>query len=789
MTRTPILPARIRFEDGVAYSEDFGDVYHSVAGARAQADHVFLAGNGLPQRWRGLRHFVVLETGFGLGHNFLATWDAWRHDPARSAQLWFVSLEMHPPCREDLARAHGVRAGAAPVTGPADSGAHVHADAGLPGALVAAWPPLTPDVHHLTFASGQVHLLLSLGDAGDGLRQLVAQVDAFYLDGFAPAKNAALWDARVFKSCARLAAPGATAATWSVAAAVQQGLRRVGFEVHQAPGLPPKRAMTVARFAPRVAPPLAVGRRPASAPSAQTPTPTRTHTRPNTRTDTCMPKGAAPWRASRADAQAAAQADALVIGAGLAGASVARALADQGWRVCVLDKHAQPAQETSGNPAGLFHGVVHGNDGAHARLLRAASLRAAQVLRPLLAAGRVIGEIDGLLRMVTADGADEADAWAGVIARQGLPPDYACVLDARAASQAAGLTLRHAACLYPGGGWLSPPSLVTHWLDSPLIQVLCNAEVASLVPGARVLPEADADRRLGTSPAVAGPDTPATPMHPGPAWQACDTAGRVLAQAPVVVLANAADAERLIDQASRCGPVASGSTSDEAAAPSAAASPDTPAAPARWPISLVRGQVTLVPAAVAGSLRPRLPLASRGYVIGLPDALGGGVLCGATSDLADGERTVRDADHAANLAQAERLTGQRALPAAGALTGRVGWRCVADDRLPVVGPVPDQARSRQLKLGQEQPRHVPRIAGLYVYTALGSRGITWAPLLGEALASWITGAPMPLEAGLIDAIDAARFVSRQVRSANPNAAANSGASESAPVIAPPEWRT
>ena len=94
-----ISPARILWgDDGVARSADFDDVYASTEGAWQQAQHVFLSGNGLPQRWRQAHHFTILETGFGLGTNFLATWAAWREDPDRCRQLTFISIEKHPPC-------------------------------------------------------------------------------------------------------------------------------------------------------------------------------------------------------------------------------------------------------------------------------------------------------------------------------------------------------------------------------------------------------------------------------------------------------------------------------------------------------------------------------------------------------------------------------------------------------------------------------------------------------------------------------------------------------------------
>jgi tRNA 5-methylaminomethyl-2-thiouridine biosynthesis bifunctional protein len=84
-----LVPARLAFQEGTPYSEAYGDVYHSVSGGPAQAAHVFLEGNSLPARWAGRERFVILETGFGLGLNFLATWQAWRRDPQRCARLHY----------------------------------------------------------------------------------------------------------------------------------------------------------------------------------------------------------------------------------------------------------------------------------------------------------------------------------------------------------------------------------------------------------------------------------------------------------------------------------------------------------------------------------------------------------------------------------------------------------------------------------------------------------------------------------------------------------------------------
>ncbi|HEX7385559.1 MAG TPA: FAD-dependent oxidoreductase, partial [Burkholderiaceae bacterium] len=156
---------------------------------------------------------------------------------------------------------------------------------------------------------------------------------------------------------------------------------------------------------------------------------------------------------------------------------------------------------------------------------------------------------------------------------------------------------------------------------------------------------------------------------------------------------------------------------------------------------------------------PLRPVAGFGYVL---PALDGRVWCGATADAGDGEPALRERNHAHNLAQLARLLGRGVDAPAAALAGRVGWRAVAADRLPWLGAVPDAdalAGTRRL----DQPRLVPRTPGLFALTALGSRGIPTALLGARTVAASIAGTPCPLEASLLDAVDAARFVARAMR--------------------------
>ena len=231
----PLEAARLTLvTDGTPYSPIYDDVYHSAAGAHAQAKHVFLAGNGLPGRWAGREKFVIVETGFGLGLNFLATWLTWRDDPQRCRTLHFISLEKHPLAAADLARVH--------VAWPEL--------ATLSDELGRSWPALEEGVHELEFDGGRVRLTLHFGDAATLLPKLTAAADAFYLDGFSPAKNPELWSPGLCGSLVRLAVSGATLATWSVAGSVRRALAAAGFAVVRRPGFAGKRQMLVGRFAP-----------------------------------------------------------------------------------------------------------------------------------------------------------------------------------------------------------------------------------------------------------------------------------------------------------------------------------------------------------------------------------------------------------------------------------------------------------------------------------------------------------------------------------------------------------
>lgn len=367
--------------------------------------------------------------------------------------------------------------------------------------FVAALPPAVHGLHVLDFEQGAVRLLLAVGPLRRLLPDLVFQADAFFLD---PAAD----DRRVLQALARHATVGATISAPRASPALIEGLTAAGFEL---PGLSAPGAALQGHHAPR-------------------------------------------WAARPAD-RPAPDRRAVVIGAGLAGACTAAALAARGYAVQVLDRHAEPAAGSSGNPAGLFHATVHGDDSPYAQLFRAAALHTARLLQPL-DPQQVPHRVNGLLRLELERGPTAMQA---LIDRQGLPRAFVQAMDAGQAGRCAGVPLAAPAWFYPQGGWVSPGDLVRQRLTTPGVVFRGGAQV----------------HRLRESAA---------------GWQCLDEQGQVLAEAPQLVLALAEQVNPLLQALGWPGFV----------------------------LGRTRGQVSLfTPQATTDTLR--VPVAGSGYVLPLPD--------------------------------------------------------------------------------------------------------------------------------------------------------------------------
>lgn len=216
-------PARLTWtDDGIPVAEAFADPYYSKADGAAEAAHVFLGGNGLPGRFHD--GFHIAELGFGTGLNLLVVWAAWR--AARvPGRLRYTSFEAFPMAAADRLRA------------------------------LSRWPDLGPLAADLadalasvatgTIQLGPVDLTLVMGDARQTLPAWGGQADAWFLDGFSPARNPELWGPELMAEVARHTAPGGSFATYSAAGGVRRALDAAGFDVTRQRGFGHKRHMSI----------------------------------------------------------------------------------------------------------------------------------------------------------------------------------------------------------------------------------------------------------------------------------------------------------------------------------------------------------------------------------------------------------------------------------------------------------------------------------------------------------------------------------------------------------------
>jgi tRNA 5-methylaminomethyl-2-thiouridine biosynthesis bifunctional protein len=219
-------------EDGQPRSRRYDDVYFSAEDGLAEARAVFLSGCGLPEAWVGRRRFVVGELGFGTGLNVLALIDLWSRSRPPGATLHIFSVEAHPIGADDARRA--LR--------------RWPELAGLAARLAARWPGQAQGVHRIEFTDLGVILDVVVADVAEALGAWRGCADAWFLDGFAPARNPAMWRDEVLALVAARSAPGATAATFTVAGAVRRGLAAAGFAVEKQPGFGRKRERLAAHL-------------------------------------------------------------------------------------------------------------------------------------------------------------------------------------------------------------------------------------------------------------------------------------------------------------------------------------------------------------------------------------------------------------------------------------------------------------------------------------------------------------------------------------------------------------
>lgn len=637
-------------ERGQPLSRSYDDIYFSQENGLEETRYVFLANNDLATRFAALADGECLnigETGFGTGLNFLCAWQLFEQQAPAGARLHFVSVEKYPLHHDDLQRALALWPELASFSAE----------------LLTQYRAIHPGFQRLLLAGGRVVLTLLIGDVMEQLPQMDARIDAWFLDGFNPAKNPEMWTPELFAELARLSAPGTTIGTFSSAGRVRRALNEAGFKMKRVPGLGKKWEVAKGQF---IGETQTVGK---------------------------------PWFA-RPQTQPEEK-HAVVIGAGLAGCATAASLATRGWRVTVLERHDDVACEASGNPQGVLYLKLSAHGTALSQLIVAGFGHTRRLLERLQRG--VDWDACGVLQL--AFDTKEAERQSKLAAA--FPSDLLHALTKAEAEQQAGIGLPAGGLFYPDAGWVHPPALCRQLVQHPLIELRPYQEALSL--------SRQNDR-----------------------WRVDGQSG-VLAEAPVLVLACAAEIGRLLPEAN-------------------------------LPLKRIRGQISRLPANSLSS-QLRTVVCAEGYVA--PPREGEHTL-GASFDFHSDDLTPSIAEHAGNLELlreistdlAERLLADHVDPAT--LEGRAAFRCTSPDYLPIVGPLADaEAFTETYAVLAKDARQVPDapcpwLDGLYINSGHGSRGLITAPLSGELIAAWLEGEPLPVPREVAEASHPNRFMLRKL---------------------------
>ena len=441
-------------------STDYDDVYFSADDGAAESHFVFIQNNDLESRFkeqltttpRAPTSFVIAETGFGTGLNFIQAAASWRQHAKACDKLVFISCELHPLTQHDLAQA--LAAWSKPDTEPSASSSSF---AEVSDALLREYPPIIQGMHTLELFDN-VQLVLLFNDVIDGFSELLennhpwvkrqrgAAVDAWFLDGFAPAKNPDMWTQDLFQLMARLSDRATTYASFTAAGIVRRGLKGAGFNVKKVKGFGKKREMIRGQFEglPEVF--------------------------ENTRAMTRNTQNTPFWPITRTTE--VAQKTALVVGAGIAGCTTARALAKAGIDTTLIDQANAPMLEASGNPQGvLFPKLSH-----QAETLSEFNLFS------LLYADRYYQQVDliagyfrtGMLQLIDKPGEAHQrlhDRFSNA--------DIAHQICHEEASNIAGTQLEHAAIWYPQTGWVRQSALREAFLHGNNMRFMGNESLQS----------------------------------------------------------------------------------------------------------------------------------------------------------------------------------------------------------------------------------------------------------------------------------------------------------------------
>jgi tRNA 5-methylaminomethyl-2-thiouridine biosynthesis bifunctional protein len=435
-----IEQAKIHFAaDGTPVSNQYGDVYFNTDSGLKESEDVFIKGNNLATRWASDEEdtFVIGETGFGTGLNFITTWQhfnvATKTDKPSQRRLHYLSFEKYPLSKNDLQQS---LAQWSQITDLADL-------------LVAQYPSPLPGCHRLIFDHGKVILDLWLGDIKDTLGQVFhgksGMVDAWYLDGFTPSKNTDMWSDSVFKSIRTMAKAGSTIATFTCARIVQDGLQSVGYALEKATVFGKKQEVLTGTLLDKPTPTLL---------------PPFYFRHPN-----------------QGKKQIA------IIGGGIASAHLCFSLAKRGYKVTLYCKDNQLAQGASQNRQGALYPLLHADNSPLSEFYAHAYMYAVRHYQQLIANQfNFEHQFCGVVLQAFNDKIKQRQQT--LINCELWPEHLFTAITAEQSSKIASLTLPHSGLYFPHGGWINPSSLIDALLKAANqmgdVEIRLNQEVTSL---------------------------------------------------------------------------------------------------------------------------------------------------------------------------------------------------------------------------------------------------------------------------------------------------------------------
>lgn len=428
-------------------SSHYDDIYFSSDDGCAESHYVFIQHNDLEQRFQSLdkTHFTIAETGFGTGLNFLQTWHYWQQHKREGQKLYYISAECYPLSKSDLKKSLDCW--------PQYSE--------LSKILYENYPPAIRGIHCIELTDG-VTLILLLDEAVNGFNGLIENqhpsfsydksraVDAWFLDGFAPSKNPDMWTDELFNCMAQLSHRNTSFASFTAAGIVRRGLQSAGFEVTKVKGFGKKRDMIRGKY---------------------TGLPIQTNN--CTPTLRSRPYNAF-WPIYR-NTKNNRPKTALIIGAGIAGISTAKTLADAGIKVTLIDKNSDAMLEASGNPQGvLFPKLSHEQSNFSEFNLLSLLYAKRFYQEDLFKEGF---KQCGMLQIVSDK---ELNAASKLVEQFSTIDNFVSLIDATKASEISNTLIQDNCLWYPETGWLRPESFRKAFQKIKNIVFYGNTEITHL---------------------------------------------------------------------------------------------------------------------------------------------------------------------------------------------------------------------------------------------------------------------------------------------------------------------